>query len=619
MRRWHVGTLAVVAALVIPQGAHAFVPLGEQFRISFMGPNGTTESRPEFPSAAYNPAADEYLVVWQSDDNTPPLVDNEFEIWAQRLSPAGTPLGGRIRVSAQGADGDPNSEARTPSVAYSPTANEYLVVWQGEVGTTGEFEISGRRLSAAGEKLGGSDDLRLSDMGPDGDADYGAGKPSAVFNPVAGEYLVVWEGDDNTEFTPGVPLVDNELEIFGQRLTAAGAEEGGDFRISEQGADGMAATGATEPSVAYNPTTNEYLVAWSGEDGISDEGEIWAQRLSATGGEVGGSDFRISDMGPDGNANYDAFRASVAANPAGGGYLVVWQGDDDSGFLDENEFEVFSQRLNAGGSQIGANDFRISEMGPDGDENHAAVNPSVVATANEYLVVWHGANVSIDEEIFGQRLPATGADAVEDDVRISFMGPESDPLANGRDPGVAYNATANEYLAVWWGNTNTPPLARGEFEIFGRRLGDPPPPAGGGGTPGGGNGGGGTGSTLQAFGAETLVTLALAVRRIPADGPLKVRVTNRNGFAVAGRLSGRTTRPVSGARRRRIRLKAKSFNVGANAKRTVSLRLPRALRRSLKHNGRLSLRLTASVNDPAGNTRVVNKKVTPKLKPRRRR
>jgi hypothetical protein len=610
MRGWAVATLALAAALVGPDGAHAFVPLGVDFRISFMGPDGNNNYGAESPSVAYNPVAGEYLVVWEGDDNTPPLVDNEYEIWAQRLSAAGARLGGRIRVSAQGADGDPGSEAHTASVAFNPTDREYLVAWEGEVGATGEFEIWGRRLSAAGDRLGDPDDLQISDMGPPSNASYDAFNPSVVFNPAAGEYLVVWEGDEDT------PLADDEFEIFGQRLSAAGAHAGAnDFRISEQGADGVAATSATDPSVAYNPVANEYLVAWTGEEGMSDEDEIWAQRLSASGGEVGGSDYRISAMGPDGNATYNALRSSVAANPATGGYLVAWQGDDDTGALRDDEYEIFSQRLTATGAQTGADDLRISETGSDGVGNQAGF-PSVTATANEYLVVWRADDDLSLFEIFGQRLPATGVDAVEDDVRISTRGPKLNPFYNASNPSIAYNPSANEYLAAWGANDNTPPLAQNEREILGRRLGDPPPPAGGR-APGGG-GGGGTVSALPAFGSRTLVTIALAARRVPASGPLKVRVTNRNDFAVAGRLAGRTTRPVSAVRKRRVKLKARSFNVRAHGRRTVKLRLPRSLRRTLKRTGKLSLRLTARVSDPAGNRRNVNRKVTPRLKPTRR-
>jgi hypothetical protein len=38
----------------------------------------------------------------------------------------------------------------------------------------------------------------------------------------------------------------------------------------------------------------------------------------------------------------------------------------------------------------------------------------------------------------------------------------------------------------------------------------------------------------------------------------------------------------------------------------------------LRRDGKLSLRVSAEVNDPAGDDRTVNKKVTPKLKRKRR-
>jgi hypothetical protein len=178
--------------------------------------------------------------------------------------------------------------------------------------------------------------------------------------------------------------------------------------------------------VAYNPTNNEYLVVWGGDDNtgllVSGESEIFGQRLdAATGAEVGANDFRISDLGPDGNPNFDAFRPAVAYNGANNRYLVTWEGDDNTPPLVDDESEIFGQQLNAAtGAEVGANDFRLSDLGPDGDKNFEA-----------------------------------------------------------NSSAVAYNGVNNEYLVVWYGNDNTPPLANDELEIFGQRVSpvDPLPPS----------------------------------------------------------------------------------------------------------------------------------------------
>ena len=142
-------------------------------------------------------------------------------------------------------------------------------------------------------------------------------------------------------------------------------------------------------------------------------------------------------------------------------------------------------------------------------------------------------------------------------------------------------------------------------------TGEPPP--GQGGQPSGQGG-------PPAFGAGTLVTLRLGARRIPARGPVPVVVANANAFPVAGSVSGQTAKPVAvGRRRRHVRLRAKVFQVGAQARTRVRLRLPAALRRVLRRKGKLTLRLSARVGDPAGNTRTVKKTVAPRLKQARKR
>jgi hypothetical protein len=128
-----------------------------------------------------------------------------------------------------------------------------------------------------------------------------------------------------------------------------------------------------------------------------------------------------------------------------------------------------------------------------------------------------------------------------------------------------------------------------------------------------------TPTTTSAFGPATLVGLELAATRIPDKAPLTIQVANDNGFEITGSVAGETTKKVQVAQRRRIKLKAVSLRVAAHSKQTVKLKLPKTLRRLLKLKGKLDLRLTASVKDPAGQTRSVKKRVTPKLKRSRSR
>ena len=390
------------------------------FRLSDMGPDGDPSYGAFNPMVAYNSVANEYLVVWYADDNTGSLVDDEYEVFGQRVSASGAEMGPNdFRLSDMGPDGDPNYMGVLPVVAYNSTANEYLVVWWGEDNTGSlvddEREVFGQRVNASGAEVG-LNDFRLSDMGPDGDPAYDTSSfPAVAYNSAANEYLVVWAGDDNTS-----PLVDGEFEIFGQRVNASGAEVGlNDFRLSDMGPDGDTAYDAQRPALAYNSLNNEYLVVWQGEDNtgslVLEEFEVFGQRVSASGTEVGLNDFRLSDMGPDGDPNYDIFEPEVAYNSADNEYLVVWQGHDNTGSLVRYEFEIFGQLVDAAtGAEIGG-DIRLSDMGLDGNLNYGAALFHEVAynsTNNEYLVVWDGDDntpslVDDEAEIFGQRFASS--------------------------------------------------------------------------------------------------------------------------------------------------------------------------------------------------------------------
>jgi hypothetical protein len=446
------------------------------FRISDMGPNLSDAYEATLPDVAHNSANNRFLVVWMGDNNTPPQVNDEYEIWGQRINAAtgAAVWSNDFRISQAGPDGDVGWAAEEPAAAYNPTDNQYLVVWSGSDDAdgcvAGEQEIWGQRVDGATRFLIG-DSIRISHAGGTGITTYSAWQPDVVYNGVSGEYLVVWSGEDSND-----GMVDYEYEIFLQRIDAAtGVEIGGDERISDAGGLGDSSYGAFGPKVAFNSFDNQYLVVWYGKDDLPGivEREIWGQRLSATGAEIGANDFRISDMGPDGDTAFEPFLPEVAYNSVDNEYLVVWSGDD----VTDNEREIWGQRLSADGIEIGVNDFRISDMGPDGAVVFGTSEPAVAydATFNTYLVAWRGDDdlVGVNEnEIFGQYLDAaTGAEIGGNDVRLSDMGPDGSTDFNVEYPSVAYNSTDNQYLVVWSGDTLEPlTLADEEFEIFGQRV-----------------------------------------------------------------------------------------------------------------------------------------------------
>ena len=348
------------------------------------------------------------------------------------------------------------------------------------------IRVDGRALAAAAYPVVvdpeiGTNDFRISDMGPDGDTDFSVERVDVAYNAAADEYLVVWAADDDTG-----PLGDGEFEVFGQRVDAAtGAELGAnDFRISDMGPDGDTNFDALSPVVAYNAARNEYLVVWEGVDDLPGlafgESEIYGQRLdAATGAELGANDFRISDMGPDGDNFFDANKPAVAWDSTADEYLVVWSGDDDTGLLVENELEIFGQRLDgATGAEVGANDLRISDMGNDGTGTFKAFTPAVTynATSQEYFVVWVGEDnvgglVPGEREVFGQRIESgTGDELGTNDARLSDMGPNGTGAFFALDPDVAHDSLANQYLVVWEARDTPDSVSVAEFEVFGQLV-----------------------------------------------------------------------------------------------------------------------------------------------------
>ena len=567
----------VIAALGATAGSAAAVPgpAGLQARVSSTAADTAAARDASNPALAANTKANEYLAVWQSDAVG---ADNKYEIWARRVSLAGTPLGVAVRVSTTGLDTDPTRDATDPQVAYDAQSNEYLVVWQANPpSAAGKVEIFAQRLSALGALIGAP--IQVSTTGAPGDTTRGAARPVVAYDTKADEYLVVWSAD-------GLAL-DNKFEIFAQRLSGAGTTLGGVMQVSSTGSPGSASRDAYNPAVDYSPELDQYLVAWEADGlALDNKFEIFAQPV-AGGGAPTGAAARISTTGSDLDATRDAFSPAVShgSNPAE--YLVAWRADS---LGVDNKFEVFAERVGGAGAPTGSA-IRLSRTGSDTDATQSALKPALAYNplGNEFLASWRADTVlgGSKFEVFVSRIAADGT-VLDANVQMSRTGLATDAFRDAFNGAIAYHPASNDFLVAWWADG----LALdNKFEIFARRFvggilpGVTPPP------------------TVDTTPPIVRVRM-LPGQRVLRTRALRVRIScNERCFATARGwvfikkkptrfITNRVTRQITPPRPVTVKL-------------VLSRRAVISLRRALSNHRRVTMRVTVVAIDLANNSRRV--------------
>lgn len=433
--------LALVCALV-PASLALADAFGPQTQITNQGPPGDIAFHAGFHAVAYNSATHRHLVVYvgtTTDD--PELLD---DIWGQLTDDDGNPVGDPFFISEVS---QPYDEYNPAAVEYSPQRNEFLVAWDRD-----EI-VYGVRLAADGTPITG--EIPLS--GAHGDIE----SESIAWNSAAGEYLVAWKSNG-----PGATD-----RMYGRRVAGDGTPIGAS-EIEVAGNDGLVANDATD--VVYNATSNEYLAIYRARLQAGGGHEIYGQRLAgADASRIGSPDFVISTMGPDDGGTFQATPPSAVWNSTANQYLVAWSGNDNAAA----GREVYGQLLAADGTEIGTDDFRISDMGPEDSTDFEANRPRLLYNPNagEYFVAWHGDDDSAgliddEQEVFGQRLTPTGAETGTNDFRISNAGPDGSDTVAANRPAIAYNPNTCDYFVTWFTGDPNAGDSTQEWEIFGRRV-----------------------------------------------------------------------------------------------------------------------------------------------------
>ncbi|MBZ0114119.1 MAG: hypothetical protein K8J08_16770 [Thermoanaerobaculia bacterium] len=302
-------------------------------------------------------------------------------------------LGGAIAgvlVDSTGLVGNPfpitGQTSTSFDVVFNPDLQEY-VVCRFQVSLPG---IRLRRVTANGEVIGLED--QWIGILSSNDRPY----PSITYNSIEQEYLIA----EHHQYDNGGD------EVFAWRLdptlTLLEVDVISSISSSNQGARGV--------DVAHNSLDNEYLVVWRHGQGdtATDGDEVYGQRLGSEGQEIGFDDFKISTMGRPGVSEANASSPRIHFNPSRGRYLVVWSGDDFTSNMVDDEFEVFGQYLNHDGGLLAPGNFRLSDYGPNGNEDYDAYYPSSAYNPNrdEFLILFTGVEAfpSSQRHVYGQRI-----------------------------------------------------------------------------------------------------------------------------------------------------------------------------------------------------------------------
>ncbi|KNC53043.1 uncharacterized protein AMSG_09336 [Thecamonas trahens ATCC 50062] len=302
----------------------------------------------------------------------------------------------------------------------------------------------------------------VSTTGATTDSNLQAFGPKVAYNPDKSEALIVWFADK----------IDTAFEVYGQIVSTKTGKSlyGNDFQISKMGTvETDTRYDAMTPSVAYSTKEREYLVVFQGDqEGQDNAFEIYGQRVSETGELLGTRSFQISQTGADPtDSKYLAANPHVVYNSRDNVYYVVWEADAEG---NSHAVEIWGAVVSVVGDVSPIQ--RLSFMGiVDTDTAFNGFYPDVAYNSvdNEYLVVWQGENATHHAfEAYGQIVEGATGLRIGKNFQISDMGidPTSTSFRAFR-PKIEYNPTGNNYLVVWYGDTDRVG-ANGVLNIYGQ-------------------------------------------------------------------------------------------------------------------------------------------------------
>jgi hypothetical protein len=279
----------------------------------------TDEYTTEFPSVAWNPAQNEYLVVFKGRKTSA----TNGEVFAIRVKPDGGVRSGIKPVS----DDLVATDEQGTAVAYSENGGKYLVAWPDD----GRHEMRGRFVKGSDGNALGASDFQISDV--DGAA-MASGFPQMTYDASAKEFAVFWRESEGST----VPV------IMERHVSDAGAL-GAETSVSRPVRDGPVHLGVP----AFDSRRGTVFANWAGRDqagGLAvSETELFGTITDwSTSDATPAPNFRrFTRWGLNGDANYDVAHPAAVYSSEDDEIILLFEADD-AGTFGWN-FEIWGVRL----------------------------------------------------------------------------------------------------------------------------------------------------------------------------------------------------------------------------------------------------------------------------------
>ncbi len=220
------------------------------------------------PAVAWSSESNVYLMAWEDREARNTGTEN---LSAQLFAGDGSFIGDIIRIR------DQDFAEESPRVAYNPSADEFLVIWDERIGFA---EGNNTLTDTIGQIVLPDATLKGEPLPIEAGTAYTL-RQDIAYNTATTQYLVVWKGDESGNFA--------FADIWGRHIIAEnGADLHEPFLIFDNGDDDTDEGNSEQffdesklPVVAANTTQGEFLVVWeeAGTNRTPSDSDIMAKKV----------------------------------------------------------------------------------------------------------------------------------------------------------------------------------------------------------------------------------------------------------------------------------------------------------------------------------------------------